>query len=184
VASLRPIRTAHKTLGGHILEHPSCGGFMPTAETTLIPASSINQRASKKSLTGNARLDNETNLRLRHSIEFIDENGGGPGGDYGSAQRKSVRTDPVARTCRPAFLNRSPAYADAREPLMAWYSQVKAADWATPAHVKRDIRSASVLKDGRVVFNLAGNKYRIVVWITILIGSFTSDSSERPDSTT
>ena len=35
---------------------------MPTAETTLIPASSINQRASKKSLTGNARLDNEPNF--------------------------------------------------------------------------------------------------------------------------
>jgi mRNA interferase HigB len=34
-----------------------------------------------------------------------------------------------------------------------------------PADVKRDIRSASVLKDGRVVFNIAGNKYRIVVWI-------------------
>jgi mRNA interferase HigB len=32
-------------------------------------------------------------------------------------------------------------------------------------HVKRDIRSASILKDGRAVFNLAGNKYRIVVWI-------------------
>jgi mRNA interferase HigB len=30
---------------------------------------------------------------------------------------------------------------------------------------KRDIRSASILKDGRVVFNVAGNKYRIVVWI-------------------
>lgn len=63
VASLRPIRTACKTLGGHILEHPSCGGFMPTAETTLIPASSINQRASKKSLTGDARLVNEPNVR-------------------------------------------------------------------------------------------------------------------------
>jgi hypothetical protein len=48
VASLRPIRTACQTLGGHILEHPSCGGFMPTAETTLIPASGINQRAAKK----------------------------------------------------------------------------------------------------------------------------------------
>ena len=70
----------------------------------------------------------------------------------------------IALSTLKAFLNRSPAYADAREPLMAWYSQVKAADWATPAHV-RDIRSASVLKDGRVVFNLAGNKYRIVVWI-------------------
>jgi mRNA interferase HigB len=41
----------------------------------------------------------------------------------------------------------------------------KAADWATPAHVKRDIRSVSILKAGRAVFNLAGNKYRIVVWI-------------------
>jgi hypothetical protein len=61
VGSLRPIRTAHKTLGGHILEHPSCGGFMPTAETTLIPASG-NQRATKRFLTSNARLDNEPNL--------------------------------------------------------------------------------------------------------------------------
>ena len=31
--------------------------------------------------------------------------------------------------------------------------------------VKREVRSASILKDGRAVFNIAGNKYRIVVWI-------------------
>jgi hypothetical protein len=62
VASLRPIRTAYQTLGGYILEHPLCGGFMPTAETTLIPASGINQRAAKRSLTSDARLDNEPNL--------------------------------------------------------------------------------------------------------------------------
>jgi mRNA interferase HigB len=31
--------------------------------------------------------------------------------------------------------------------------------------VKRAIRSATILKDGRVVFNIAGNKYRLVVWI-------------------
>ena len=71
----------------------------------------------------------------------------------------------IALSTLKAFLDRSPAYADAREPLMAWYRQVKAADWATPADVKRAIHSASILKDGRVVFNLAGNKYRIVVWI-------------------
>lgn len=71
----------------------------------------------------------------------------------------------IALSTLKAFLNRSPAHADVREPLMAWYRQVKAADWATPADLKRDIRSASILKDGRVVFNLAGNKYRIVVWI-------------------
>lgn len=64
-----------------------------------------------------------------------------------------------------AFLESDPAYPDAREPIMAWYRQVKAADWETPADVKRDIRSASILKDGRAVFNIAGNKYRIIVWI-------------------
>ncbi len=64
-----------------------------------------------------------------------------------------------------AFLESDPAYADAREPVMAWYRQVRAADWATPADVKRAIGTASILKDGRAVFNIAGNKYRIVVWI-------------------
>jgi mRNA interferase HigB len=71
----------------------------------------------------------------------------------------------IALSTLKAFLNRNPGYADAHQPLMAWYRQVKAADWATPADVKRAIRSASILKDGRVVFNLAGNKYRLVVWI-------------------
>ena len=64
-----------------------------------------------------------------------------------------------------AFLKRSQAYADAHDPVMAWYRQVKAADWAAPADVKRDIGSASILKDGRAIFNLAGNKYRLVVRI-------------------
>jgi mRNA interferase HigB len=71
----------------------------------------------------------------------------------------------IALVTLKGFLNRSPAYADAREPVMAWYRQVKGADWTTPADVKRDIGSASILKDGRAVFNIAGNKYRIVVWI-------------------
>ena len=48
---------------------------------------------------------------------------------------------------------------------MAWHRQVRRADWAEPADIKRDIRSASILKDGGAVFNIAGNKYRIVVWI-------------------
>ena len=36
---------------------------------------------------------------------------------------------------------------------------------AMGSSVKRSIRSSSILKDGRAVFNIAGNKYRIVVWI-------------------
>jgi mRNA interferase HigB len=71
----------------------------------------------------------------------------------------------IAVSTLKAFLRRSQAHADSRDPLMAWARQVKATDWASPAEVKRDIGSARVLKDGRVVFKLAGNKYRIVVWI-------------------
>ena len=57
------------------------------------------------------------------------------------------------------------AYSDAKEPILAWYRQVLAADWASPAEVKRGFGSASILRDGRVVFNIAGNKYRLAVWI-------------------
>ena len=63
------------------------------------------------------------------------------------------------------FIEARPEYADAREAGLAWYRQVLQADWTSPADVKREIGNASILKDGRVVFNLAGNKYRIVVWI-------------------
>jgi mRNA interferase HigB len=71
----------------------------------------------------------------------------------------------IALATLKAFLDRSSAHADAREPVMAWYRQVSRADWATPADLKQAIRSASILRDGRAVFNIAGNKYRIVVWI-------------------
>jgi mRNA interferase HigB len=71
----------------------------------------------------------------------------------------------IALSTLKAFFDRSPAHADGREPTMAWYRQVRQADWATPADIKRNIRSASILRDGRAVFNIAGNKYRIVVWI-------------------
>ena len=63
------------------------------------------------------------------------------------------------------FLESRPEYADAREPTLAWYRQALKADWGAPPDVKREVGNASILKDGRVVFNVAGNKYRIVVWI-------------------
>jgi len=55
--------------------------------------------------------------------------------------------------------------ADAREPALAWYRHVRKADRPSPADLKRDFGTASILRDGRVVLNLGGNKYRIVVWI-------------------
>lgn len=71
----------------------------------------------------------------------------------------------IALATLKSFFESTPVHAAVREPVMAWYRQVKAADWASPADVKRDVRSVSILKDGRAVFNIAGNKFRIVVWI-------------------
>jgi len=71
----------------------------------------------------------------------------------------------IALSTLKAFWERNPACLDAREPALAWYRQTAAADWANPAELKRDVGTASILRDGRAVFNLAGNKYRLVVWI-------------------
>jgi mRNA interferase HigB len=64
-----------------------------------------------------------------------------------------------------SFLRRNSGAEDSREPLMAWFRHASVADWTKPADIKRNVRSVSILKDGRAVFNIAGNKYRIVVWI-------------------
>ena len=58
-----------------------------------------------------------------------------------------------------------PTRGDAEQALKAWFSFTSAADWNTPADVKLDYRNASILKIRRVVFNIAGNKYRLVVSI-------------------
>ena len=71
----------------------------------------------------------------------------------------------IALSTLKTFWRDSPARADAIEPTLAWYRHTLEADWASPAEVKKDFRNASILKGGRVVFNIAGNKYRLVVWI-------------------
>jgi mRNA interferase HigB len=71
----------------------------------------------------------------------------------------------IALSTLKAFWEQTPAYSDATEPILAWYRHALKADWTAPADVKMDFRNASILKDGRVVFNIAGNKYRLVVWI-------------------
>ena len=70
----------------------------------------------------------------------------------------------IAYKALKQFWEFNPAYKDVIEPAKAWFQHVESADWKSPAEVKNDLRTASILKDGRVVFNLAGNKYRIVVW--------------------
>ena len=47
---------------------------------------------------------------------------------------------------------------------------VRAAEWRNPAEIKRMFNSADILRDGRAVFDIAGNKYRLVVWINYEYG--------------
>lgn len=58
-----------------------------------------------------------------------------------------------------------PDCRDAEQPLRAWFKEAEDGTWLTPADVKAKYASASVLKGGRVVFNIGGNKYRLVVKI-------------------
>ena len=56
-------------------------------------------------------------------------------------------------------------HPDAEEPLLAWFREVEHEDWDTPAKVKQKYRSASIVGNDRVVFNIKGNTYRLVVRI-------------------
>src|SRR5258707_7066530 len=68
----------------------------------------------------------------------------------------------IAKSTLRAFWTRHP---DAEEPLLAWYREVEKEDWSQPAQVKEKYRSASIVKGSRVVFNIKGNDYRLVVKI-------------------
>jgi mRNA interferase HigB len=71
----------------------------------------------------------------------------------------------IAKRTLRQFWQSSSRYADAQGPIKAWHAEALKAAWRTPQEVKAQFRSASILKGGRVVFNIAGNKYRLVVSI-------------------
>ncbi len=56
-------------------------------------------------------------------------------------------------------------HPDAEQPLKSWFHEAMNAAWTQPADIKAHYRSASVLKNRRVVFNIKGNDYRLVVAI-------------------
>lgn len=71
----------------------------------------------------------------------------------------------IAKRTLRQFWERDRQFADAKRALEDWYAQVSQADWTTPAGVKTQYRDASILKGSRVVFNVCGNKYRLIVKI-------------------
>ena len=56
-----------------------------------------------------------------------------------------------------------PDRGDAEQPLKAWVKEAEDATWRTPAHIKAQYGNASIIGDNRVVFNIAGNRFRLVV---------------------
>jgi len=56
-------------------------------------------------------------------------------------------------------------YSDSESSLRAWYYDVKRADWKNSNDLKKQYKNASIVGDGRVVFNIKGNDYRLIVAI-------------------
>lgn len=71
----------------------------------------------------------------------------------------------IAKRTLREFWESTPRYRDAKGPLEAWHSECLKANWKTPHTLKGQFRNASILGNNRVVFNIAGNKYRLVVSI-------------------
>ena len=54
-------------------------------------------------------------------------------------------------------------YPLAKPALLSWYEETEAADWANPNELKGQYRNASIISEKRVVFNIHGNRFRLVV---------------------
>lgn len=63
------------------------------------------------------------------------------------------------------------AYPDSEQSLKAWLNEAQQAKWKDPAEIKAQYSSASILKSRRVVFNIKGNAYRLVVAIAYQYGA-------------
>lgn len=57
------------------------------------------------------------------------------------------------------------AHPDAETPLRAWFKEAEDATWKSSAELKSKFGSASIIDEKRVVFNIGGNKYRLVTWV-------------------
>lgn len=54
-------------------------------------------------------------------------------------------------------------YADAETPLLIWYQTAMKKTWKSPAEVKKDYAVADIISNNQMIFNIKGNKYRLIV---------------------
>ena len=76
----------------------------------------------------------------------------------GSVYTLSMRI--IARKTLREFWEQHP---DTEAALKAWYHDVRRADWKTPSDVRQVYTTASIIANNRVVFNIRGNQYRLIV---------------------
>ena len=57
-------------------------------------------------------------------------------------------------------------HGDCEQQLKSWFQEANTAEWKNPNEIKLDYPSASILNDNRIVFNIKGNNYRLIVKVT------------------
>lgn len=62
-------------------------------------------------------------------------------------------------------------HRESEQPLKAWYDEAVKANWRSPQEIKEQYRSASFIANNRVVFNIKGNDYRLIVAIAYRFGA-------------
>ena len=93
----------------------------------------------------------------------------------------------ISRRMLREFWNKHP---DAAIPLQTWYRDVEHANWNSPADIKAIYRSASFVTNNRIVFNIKGNRYRLVIVVVYQHGVVyirfvgTHKEYDRIDATT
>ncbi len=75
----------------------------------------------------------------------------------------------IAKSSLKKFWER-PGCSSARGPLHSWYEEALRANWRRPQDIKAQFASASICGNNRVVFNVGGNKYRLVVEVQYQAG--------------
>jgi mRNA interferase HigB len=60
---------------------------------------------------------------------------------------------------------KNPNYKDSKGAIEAWHSEAMRAKWSSPNEIKTQYKNASVVGDNKIVFNICGNKYRLIVKI-------------------
>lgn len=61
-------------------------------------------------------------------------------------------------------------HTDCQEQLKSWFDEAERSNWNSPKDIKKDFPSASILPNSRVVFNIKGNSYRLIVRINYKFG--------------